>query len=193
MTPVLDVDSLASTQAISLRNSVLAELTESYDCVVLSRSRGLALFEEQQALVLNSFKPELLPYPTSADFLVVPELIEDSQGIVLKLSYTRVTGQGDADIKLKQLRFSSVDQLLANGPDQIMLPLVDALSLQPKPRDPASKAMFAEKAWAVLPWLDYSSAMPEQGDWSHRLMDQAAEILEQELPRIERVAPEALR
>lgn len=191
--PIADVGSLASPHTVNIRNSVIAELTESYDCVILSRSRGLALYEEQRQHVLNSLDPHLLPYPVSADYLVVPELRNDSKELILRLNYTTVTGGNDGSFKHKVLRFSSAHEFRAKGADEVVAALADSFSLKITEDTSTGKFRDTGKVWAVLPWMDYSNKLPDRGAWSQRLMDEAAGILERELLGAEQIAPEALQ
>jgi len=67
--PVLDYSALEDPpETVVLRNSIIAELTESYNCVILSRSNGIALLEEQRSLAYSSVNLENFSYPPSADF-----------------------------------------------------------------------------------------------------------------------------
>lgn len=193
LAPVIDAGVLSGAEdCISLRSATIAELTEAYDCVVLARTNGAALREEQRLLALESLDPETFPYLPAADYVVVLDVAKSGQGVRLRLTYTSITGREDGDVLSANVEFDSVEDLLERGPDAASAKLAEALALGPRQASPASQAMFQDKVWAVLPWLDYSSSNPGQDELSASLTEEAAQVLERVLPEVERMASEAV-
>ncbi|WP_269523021.1 hypothetical protein [Coraliomargarita parva] len=184
LSPVLDHNVLNDpAELVLLRNAILAELSETYECVVLTRSNGIPLFEEQRRLALASLDPQTFPYPPAADFLLIPELSKKSGTVVLGINYTAITGRKNSKVLRHELTFGSVSELIETAADRTVRELEDLLSLQKRPVASTIPQMLEGKEWAVLPWLDLGRDDGIATDSSERLTDLSAELLARELPK----------
>ena len=174
--PVIDYSALNEVQdAVILRNAIIAELTEGYDCLVLCRSNGIPILEEQRRLAYSSSDPANFPYPPAADYLLVIECLKESDTLRLRVGYTAISGDADSELKTFSMPFASTALLKATAADQVVAQLAEELSLTERPTIHGGELSADDLIWAVLPFQELS-AFSDSG-LPLEVQDLASEIL----------------
>ena len=174
---VLDYSALEEPpETVVLRNSIIAELTESYNCVVLSRSNGIALLEEQRALALSSSNPADFPYPPAADFLLITECLKETEGLRLRVSYTKMDGHKASKLETFSTFFESNAALKAQAADLAVQELAKRLDLPV--RDANTDDFIPEKdIWACFSFQDLSASYFDSSELQKELTIRSSKIL----------------
>ncbi|TVP76880.1 MAG: hypothetical protein EA353_11390 [Puniceicoccaceae bacterium] len=154
-----------------IRSEAIAHLLEHYDCIVLSRTPGLALLEEQRMRLLELMDTEWLPYPSSADFVVYPQLVRAGNNLEMRVNHQRLGGADNGTIKTTTHQFNNKAEFTSKGAEVLAGVIAQELGLPKKLPALQPATISAQGVWASLPWQDLSSEAPEFSQRSLRLMD----------------------
>lgn len=108
ITPVMDKASLSDPLLkYHIRNDLLRILVNDYGALVLSRSNGIPLLEEQWRLASARENPETFPYPAAADYIIVPEIRNKGKQLLVDIMYSEITGNEKANVKSAKFEFKN--------------------------------------------------------------------------------------
>ena len=178
---------------VTLRKEIIYQLVQNYDCIVLSRSNGFPILEEQRYAVSVDEDPSAFPYPPAADYLSICSIRDDGLEISFELNYTKITGARDADVKQLNIKFKNNSELREQGAIQIADALARALKLKSASIAPKVETKNKSKTWAVLPFELILEGEQGSGMTPSRLVDVAYDAIGAALPLSETVDPDDLQ
>lgn len=159
---------------LTLRNEIVYELIRNYDCIVLSRSNGFPILEEQRYSASTSEDPEAFPYPPAADFIFVGSISDKGNQLIFTLNYTPITGTGDGQVMQSRITFRNEDELRKTGAARIIETLTTALEIKRVTRTQTYAKNTSTQVWAVLPYEIIVDSSYE--DASENTLEQFIEI-----------------
>ena len=181
-----------NTLPISLRNTIIHQMVQDYDCQVLCRSNGFPLLEEQRYRVFVADNPDAVPYPPAADFLFIGSIKDDGSALAFNLNYTAMTGSKDAKVSQKTLTFRDEAELRAHGAERIVETLTAGLGIERLAQLQAAGRAASRTdsgVWAVLPFEYISAANTFDSVRPDQLLDIAYAALADAAPSTTVVDP----
>ncbi len=138
---------------IGMRERVISDLLEKYDCCVLSRSRGYNLAVEKSLATLDALcAAETIP---AADFAVVVEIISTSDPEIYD-GMVKILNIGSSETNTEAVKFFG--QPLPASRTNVVEAIASVLDLEPKT---TSSSSFAEPdsnlTWMVMPFLRFDN------------------------------------
>jgi len=146
---------------VALRNRVVAELVQKYNCIVLSRTKGIALKTERVITSLKQIdsKEDFTSLP-AADFSIVGffDIARRSKNSNQQLDLgctLLITDLNNLNANYQKIDFIPNDNQLYI--DDVVKKIAQALKLKPKPKDNVNKinTETIDETWAVMPLSDY--------------------------------------
>ncbi len=191
LSPVLDQrDLIKPATLIQFRNRIAGELTNHYNCTVLSRSNGAALLEEQRILAQSSKARYYQEYPPAADIWVAIQLLKKNGEYLLRGSYTPITGRFNEDVIEVSSPFSSIQDLINNGPTKFSKDLAASLELKEKTITEQTNQADLSGVWGSLPIYDLTNSQPTHSTNSDLLWELTERALDDAFPEIQTVDAE---
>ena len=178
---------------VTLRKEIIYQLVQNYDCIVLSRSNGFPILEEQRYAVSVDEDPDSFPYPPAADYLSISSIRDDGPEISFELNYMAITGARDSEVQQLKIRFKNDSELREQGAIRVADKLAGALELKQATRSPMVETKNKSNTWAVLPFDLILEGEQGSGMTPWRLVDVAYDAIGAALPLSETVDPDDLQ